>query len=202
MTGGRPEPSGAARRTLSLKDATWREAEVALDTQQLSADHKMGPCLRAGGVGLRELTEHLSAGRTRGRGAGPAPASLSVTLTRAFGHSRRKTQPRLAAWGQGLPHSSPDTACWGQPSGTRSLLAPAGKETLGHRLPGPRTGAGRKARLPGRRLILTSETLTFDRNWFHRETAAAAPGPDWTSLQRDFGCTCPACRWWAAVLAS
>lgn len=42
MTGGCPEPSGAARRTLSLKDATWREAEVALDTQQLSADHKTG----------------------------------------------------------------------------------------------------------------------------------------------------------------
>lgn len=127
MTGGCPEPSGAARRTLSLKDATWREAEVALDTQQLSADHKTGPCLRAGGVGLRELTEHLSAGRTRGRGAGPAPASLSVTLTRAFGHSRRKTQPRLAAWGQGLPHSSPDTACWGAAI-RRTVLTGSGRK--------------------------------------------------------------------------
>lgn len=196
MTGGCPEPSGAARRTLSLKDATWREAEVALDTQQLSADHKTGAvpeswrCRPQGADGALERREDQ---RAWGR---PGP---SVTLTRAFGgHSRRKTQPCLVAWGQGLP----DTACWGQPSGARSLLAPAGKETLGHRLPGPRTGAGRKARLPGRRLILTSETLTFDRNWFHRETAAAAPGPDWTSLQRDFGCTCPACRWWAAVLAS
>lgn len=163
---------------------------AALSGSQDGAAPERWRCRPQGADGALERREDQ---RAWGR---PGP---SVTLTRAFGgHSRRKTQPCLVAWGQGLP----DTACWGQPSGARSLLAPAGKETLGHWLPGPRTGAGRKARLPGRRLILTSETLTFDRNWFHRETAAAAPGPDWTSLQRDFGCTCPACRWWAAVLAS
>lgn len=127
MTGGRPEPSGAARRTLSLKDAAWREAEVALDTQQLSADHKTGAVPESWRCRPQGADGALEAGRTRGRGAGPAPASLSVTLTRAFGHSRRKTQPRLAAWGQGLPHSSPDTACWGAAI-RRTVLTGSGRK--------------------------------------------------------------------------
>lgn len=61
---------------------------------------------------------------------------------------------------------------------------------------------GRKAQFLANSFVFILEELTFDHNWFHRETAAAAPCPDWTWLRRNFGCTCPACCYRPSVLAS